>query len=323
MRNKYDVVIATDANYIIHALTLMTSVGVNEKETTCFHILSFNLSAQDKRRFDIIPFNFPQISFCFYDLSEIILRDALFSGVDVSRDRSLATYARLLIPELLPIDIHRCIYMDVDAIVCHSLRDFYDLELMDNLIAGVRDTNPLSRQRNVLMGGGINEYVYINAGMIVWNLDACRKYGAVDMFRYYIKDHKGNIDAMDQGTINGALHRHILPIHPRFNMLTSYFQMSSEEISLYYKVATYTESEINEARNNPLFVHFTPNLTTRPWMKNCKHPMAKNYWNYRNMISEDGKLEYDRRSIKHKILSTIFYFHHPLFFSLVKIAKYI
>lgn len=316
MNNKYDIVVATDANYVIHTLTLMASVGSNEKETVCFHIFAFFLSEDDKRKFEIIPFNFSQISYKFYDLTDDFLKKELFSGIEVAHDRSLAAYARLLIPEILNDNIHRCVYMDVDAVVQKSLKDYYEFSFDNYSLAGVSDTNPISRHINV--GLGKND-IYINSGMIVWNLDACREKKLVDDIRLFIKNCNGQIDAMDQGTLNGALSQHIKELPPRYNVLTSYFQMNSKEISSYYRISTYSDEEIKEARKEPLFVHFTPNLTTRPWMEHCKHPLATEYWKYRRIISSSKVLSKDTRPLKLKILSRLFYFNHSVFFFLLKL----
>lgn len=317
MINKYDIVVATDANYIIHTLTLMASVGANEKKRTCFHVLSFNLTENDKKQFDIVPFNFGHIQYKFYDLNDALLRERLFSGVDVSRDRSLAAYARLLIPEILPDDIHRCIYMDVDSVVLGPLKDFYDIEFDEYSLAGVSDTNPVSRHYDV---GLKDDDLYINSGMIVWDLDRCREKKLIDDIRAFVKSRNGQIDAMDQGTLNGALSHQIKQIHPRFNMLTSFFQMNSKEISSYYKIPTYTDKEIMEARKSPLFIHFTPNLTTRPWVKHCQHPLQKEYWKYRQIISSSKSLENDNRSMKLKFLSCLFFLNHQLYFKFIKLV---
>lgn len=318
MESKYDIVVATDVNYIIHTLALMASVGTNENDSTCFHILSFNMTDEDKRKFEVVPSRFSQIQYKFYDLNDDILKERLFSGVEVSRDRSLAAYARLLIPDLLPKNIHRCIYMDVDALVLGSLKEYYDIDFGDYSLAGVRDTNPIIRHRNV---GLKDDDLYINSGLIVWNLDACREKKLIDVMRSFIKQYNGQIDAMDQGTINGALSHQIMELHPKFNVLTSFFQLNSKEITSYYKINTYTDIEILEARRTPLFVHFTPNLTTRPWIKNCKHPLVGEYWKYRNMISQKSVPSDDCRSFKMKMLSRLFYINHALYFNLIKLLR--
>ena len=99
--------------------------------------------------------------------------------------------------------------------------------------------------------------------------------------------------------------RLINPIHPRFNAFTSLFQMKKREIlELYGLPAYYSDEEIMEARKHPVFVHFTPNMTTRPWVEHCSHPLRDDYWRYRKMThNPERNLQLDTRSKKLKVVA--------------------
>ncbi len=278
------------------------------------HIFAFNLSAEDK---DFLNNISDSIECVFYDVNDKTIEKRLFGGQHINRDRSLATFSRLLIPELLPGYISRCIYMDVDAIVLGDLQEMYSTDMEGYAIAGVLDTNPIRRHYAI----GLDDWdKYINAGLILWNLDYSRKNNVVDRFADFIAKHNGNVDAMDQGTINGVLSKEIKVLHPKSNALTSFFQMNSKIIKEMYGVRTYSDAEIAEAVEHPIFVHFTPNFVSRPWIKGCRHPLASRYWQYRRMIDENGEPQADGRPMKIKLLSTLFYtLPWPLYKLLLKI----
>lgn len=294
----YNIVIATDDNYAIHGRTLIRSVKTNEPHPVKFWVLSFNLSINERYNFNSLIDTNCEIE--ILDINNEMLSKRLFRGIDVAADRSLATYARLLIPELLPTDIDRCVYMDVDAVVLNSIRPMFDIDLDGFAAARVVDTNPISRHLAV----GLNATdIYINAGMIVWNMEWCRKNEVVNKFAAFIFERKGNIDAMDQGTFNGVLSKHIKPLAPRFNALTSFFQLDAKGLKYLYGGELRSQKEIEQARKEPIFVHFTPNNTTRPWVKNCRHPLRKEYWRYCEIMV---RLQDDTRSLKLKVIAMLF-----------------
>ena len=139
--------------------------------------------------------------------------------------------------------------------------------------------------------------------MIVWNMEWCRKNEVVNKFAAFIFERKGNIDAMDQGTFNGVLSKYIKPLAPRFNALTSFFQLDAKGLKYLYGGELRSQKEIEQARKEPIFVHFTPNNTTRPWVKNCRHPLRKEYWRYCEIMV---RLQDDTRSLKLKVIAMLF-----------------
>lgn len=210
--------------------------------------------------------------------------------------------------------------MDVDAVVLNDLNELHMQPIDGYAIAGVLDANPQSRHSNV---GLTRDMSYINAGMILWNLEYCRQNKVVDRFAQFITERDGKIDAMDQGTINGTLSAEIKTIEPWFNSLTAFFQLTAKQIRELYDVNTYSDAQLIVARQNPTFVHFTPNMTTRPWVKDCKHPLRSEYWKYRLAVNPEYSLQDDNRPTKLKILSTLYY-AAPwwLYKSLLKIRKF-
>lgn len=307
MNESIHIVVATDSNYLIHTATLLQSIAENNYGLVIVHVFESGLKDADKCTLEQIS---DRIACRFYQVDEVIIKQRLFDGGSLDADRSLSAFARLLIPELLGNDVHRCFYMDVDAIVLSDLSEIYNIDLTGYAIAGVLDINPIKRHHAV---GLSDDDIYINSGMILWNLDYCRENKVVDRFASFITERQGKVDAMDQGTLNGVLSRETLAIAPRHNMLTPYFQLTSQEISKVYGIKTYTQADIDAGREAPIFVHFTPNLTTRPWVKNCRHPLMSLYWKYRLKVDAAYNLQNDSRTLKLKLISWLFYYCRPIY----------
>lgn len=115
---------------------------------------------------------------------------------------------------------------------------------------------------------------------------------------------------MDQGTINGVLGKigmiQVLP--PQYNVMTSLFQLRKSDILRLYRLPDYySDDEIFYAKEHPVFVHFTPNMTTRPWEQHCTHPFRDMYWKYRlEGMGEEKVLSNDNRTLKLRILGWIY-----------------
>ena len=56
-----------------------------------------------------------------------------------SVETSVATYARLLIPDLLPKTIERTLYLDADCIVVSDLTALWQMDMGQAAIAGIAD----------------------------------------------------------------------------------------------------------------------------------------------------------------------------------------
>lgn len=195
----------------------------------------------------------------------------------------------------------------MDAVVLKDLRELYQIDISKVAVAGVLDTNPIQRHRNV---GLYDNDVYINSGMILWNIKKCREIQFTKQCLDFIRNRQGNVDAMDQGTINGVLGRirmiQVLP--PQYNVMTSLFQLKRMDILRLYQLPDYyTDNAISYAKDHPVFVHFTPNITTRPWERHCRHPLRDMYWKYRlESVGGAKVLSNDKRSLKLRILGWIY-----------------
>lgn len=48
-------------------------------------------------------------------------------------------YLKLLMPQLLPTNIERCLFLDVDIIINADITELYHIDLVDNIIAAAED----------------------------------------------------------------------------------------------------------------------------------------------------------------------------------------
>lgn len=316
-----NIVVSSDENYVAHMATLIASICENNNENEIIvHIFDGGITDTSKNKLELLKNEYSFLKIIFYVFTDEEIRNRL--GKNLNRTRSLSTYSRIFIPDIIDKSIDRAVYFDVDAICCGDISELFKLEMGSYLIAGVQDCN----FRRAKTGVGLSEdSVYINAGMILWNLPLCREEKVVEKFIDFVRAKHGNVPAMDQGTINGVLSSRTMLLDPRWNCITPFFQMSCVDIKKMYNMDEYySEDSLKKAVSAPRFVHFVPNLTTRPWIENCKHPLKDEYWKYRNMtpFSNGNNLLKDTRAYKAKLMSILFYsVPRPLFLRIFSVIN--
>ncbi len=196
--------------------------------------------------------------------------------------------------------------MDVDAIVLGSLKKCFELNIYPYCITGVKDVvKPDCRER---VGLDL-EMAYINAGFILWDLDECRHQNIVGQMISFVRERDGVVHHLDQGTINGVMRGNIFVLLPKYNVLTPMLKQSVTELNKESKWKYfYDKEELNEAKNNPVFVHFVPWYAGRPWFKSCNHPLKNKYKYFRDKTPyKVDSFEDDKRPLKMRLLSKLCY----------------
>lgn len=129
-------------------------------------------SGLDCRVYDISPFLEP------------IRRDMIRRGRGLNGLNHLA-YGRFFLAELLPFEVDRCLYLDMDVLVFGNLAELPALLSPGKAVAAVEDGG-LSRQPHNLtgtywghyllqLGLPVRNYGYFNSGVLVLSLDQWRK----------------------------------------------------------------------------------------------------------------------------------------------------
>ncbi|WP_034995860.1 hypothetical protein [Liquorilactobacillus vini] len=96
-------------------------------------------------------------------------------------------------------------------------------------------------------------------------------------------------------------------LEPRFNAISSYFEMSYDELLIYRKpVNFYSAEQIKTAVDDPIIVHFTSTfLCNRPWQEGSSHPFKKQW--IKRISSYQKAIQIKNISLKQKNLKIFFY----------------
>ena len=190
---------------------------------------------------------------------------------------SISSYARLFIAEMVPESVKRIIYLDCDMIVCQSLKELWDTDLNGKTIGVVQDTVGCRAKEQLSLS--MNER-YFNAGLLLIDLDAWRKHGIGAKCLHFLEAYNGQVYHHDQGVLNGVLCNEKCILTMKYNTITIHYFFNLRQIRKYYNETAefYSLEEIENAKSEPVIIHFTPSFTSRPWTKGCRHPLKQRYW---------------------------------------------
>lgn len=202
---------------------------------------------------------------------------------------SISTYARLFIPEMLPETCHKAIYLDCDTVVCDSLMPMWNLNLCGCSVGGVKDTLSNHAKLNIELQ---QDSVYVNAGVLIIDIDSWRRNNRQQQFLDFINENNGKVFYQDQGVVNAVLSGDIMVIPPKFNAMTPLLTSNYKRFTtLYHLEDYYKESEVLEANEHPSILHFTPEYVGRVWETGCKHPQKEWYIKYLDVSPWKGNIK--------------------------------
>ena len=180
---------------------------------------------------------------------------------------TVPTYYRLLIGDVLPIEIDKCIYLDIDICVCKDLSEIFKIDIKDNYIAGVVSPIYYFYEKEHCKRLNLPSMKqYLNAGMLIMNLKQIRKDNMTNIF---IELSKRNYESQDQDVLNIACYGKILTLPPKYNAQVLKLKENNPFLKDLYK-----EKDIIEAKNSPYIIHYSNKR--KPW--NSLDIYMEKYW---------------------------------------------
>ena len=165
--------------------TAMLSLFDNTTSEVTVHILHDNTLTQDNReKFIYLAGRYNQLvkfynveQLCADKISEMI---NLVPAIKTSR-LTIGAFYRLLIPQLLPDEIDKCIYLDSDIIVNLDINELWRIELGDKPLGAIPESKASSvvfklygYNKYLIHAGFVDYNDYFNSGVMIMNLNYFR-----------------------------------------------------------------------------------------------------------------------------------------------------
>ncbi len=189
--------------------------------------------------------------------------------------------ARLILDKLLEDTIEKIIYIDGDTIVRGSLKELWDTNLGNNVLAAsIEPTVDKERKKNL----GLEKYPYYNAGVLLIDLKKWKNEEIGKKILDFYKQNNGRLFANDQDAINAVLAGRIYTLLPKYNFYNIFYQYPYRFLKKLMEPVEYIkEEEFNKSVYNPVIIHYLGE--ERPWRIGNSHKYKDDYIKYLNKTS--------------------------------------
>lgn len=254
MPRTLHIAMASDADFTIplclamHSMVQTANPGTHYR----FHLLDNGINRKLVARgdFDCV----------FYDVR------GRLAGLPCGGRFPASAYHRYLIPELLPADIDRVLYLDCDIMVREDLCALYDMPLGDRPIAAVpwlvlggyrEEYGKTLQSFPQRMGVEDDGTPYFYSSMLLVNLQQMRREGmAKKLIECTASSPESALCWPDQDVINAVFRHRIASLPLRYNVIPLFLPTIADE-----------SQEAREAFLHPAIVHFAarkPNILIGP-----------------------------------------------------------
>lgn len=260
--DKVNILISTNNDYYEAARILLRSLFYHNRDISIkIYLFHSDLSSKQVRQLR---------RFIERNNGELFVKeidDNVMKDVPVAM-LSKETYYRLLAPQLLPENLDRILYLDIDMIVVGNIRKIYEIDFGNKLFMAVPDTSsglePLKKKLHMK-----KDSVYINAGVLLMNLEMLRQEFDLKEALEYAKKHPDRVPNCDQDVINGLYHERIGYLEWNYNYEARFH--SVVDVLTYPFQRRRLQKEIK-------IIHYMG--ANKPWKSDFQGKFLKEYYRY-------------------------------------------
>lgn len=247
------IILSADDPYAQHLGVALLSLLSNHRDgifRLVINILDGGLTPESKERLAAIASRYP---------AKIIywpIDNGLFETCPEIGHLKLPTYYRLLIPEIIPPDIERAIYLDSDLVVVGEISELAGADLAGRTVGAIREVS----QEEVLAAWSSEGLTrYFNAGVLLIDLARWRKEKISQKTFAFIAANAGRLHWADQDALNLVLKEDWQELDKSFNLQIGRNQKKIRGV-------------------DPIIIHYVGRL--KPWNFLYYNYYRKYYWRY-------------------------------------------
>ena len=249
-----DICYATNESFAPHMAVSITSLLENNaSRNVVVHILHSDLSEATTARLKMFETRYKNAKIQFHKIDDSRFEKFGLTIGHITRE----TYFRYMIAEVLP-NIDRVLYLDGDTIINGDISELFDTDLTSYYCAGVSDIyiESVGYKKTLGLDG-----LYINAGVILFNLDEMRKTDIAE--KLFKLTAENNFKYQDQDAINVA------------------FNGKIKELDCVYNFKRAHQKAFPEKVPSAKIVHYVgPN---KPWKKFSLNRLKRLYYRYKKL----------------------------------------
>lgn len=166
-------------------------------------------------------------------------------------------YYRLAAPLLLPRELDRILYLDVDVVVINSLRTFYEMDFESSYFAGCTHTREFLTKLNQARLQSDKAVAYINTGVLLMNLNVLRQVIRLEEISAYVREHEKALILPDQDILT-ALYGDKIKLADSLR-----YNLSDRVLNFYNGSHPKEKRDVNWVRRNTAIIHYCGR--NKPW----------------------------------------------------------
>lgn len=281
-----NIITALNKKYIPYTVTMLVSLGINEKEHVDAYLLNSELTREDISEI--------KDAVSEYDVSIISIavdRDKFSDRLPHNDQWSIETYYRLMMLEVLPESVDRILYLDGDMVINKPLDAYYNLEFQGAEIIACDDKSGLNaresygpKHNEMFNEAYLNGYRYFNAGVMLLNISEMRKKYSFQTYINAIEAWNYQMEAPDQDILNWVHWKNV-------------DYVDCMVYDLFARVAHNAGITYEEVKEGVAIIHFAG---AKPWGNGNFHfDIEKLWWDYAK------KTPYYRRMLEEFVSSSL------------------
>jgi lipopolysaccharide biosynthesis glycosyltransferase len=289
------IVCSADAGYLLPLTVMLVSVRAHlpAHRHLDIHIIDEGIPEPEKARLArSLDVETVTIAWHTPDRSRLV-------GVPLWGRMPLCTYNKLLVPDVLPEEVHTALWLDSDTLVLGDISALWDrgtggyavLAVQDSLVPLVSSDMGVARYREV---GLRADAKYFNCGVLLMNLERWRQLNVRDRALEYVKTYARDVVFWEQEGINAVLSG----------------QWGSLDRGWNWSVSVGAAFRQRSIHPDVKIAHFSGNL--KPWKHDGDNPYYARYYEYVDRTTFAGFRPVRRwhtaalRSYEHTALRRIF-----------------
>ena len=208
-----NILMAVNSAYLKHAKVTIFSLACHNPEPVRLYLLYSELNAKEIASLERFVRRH-----CHGELIPVFLEGEKFEKLPIRGHFSKETYYRIYAQYLLPEE-DRILWLDADLIVKKSIKNFYEKDFEGNCLIACEDKGN-STEENIKRLG-LKQEKYFNAGVLLMNLKAMRKYADQEEMERFVKENLSLFLWQDQDILNLFFEDSVLFADVKYNYQVS------------------------------------------------------------------------------------------------------
>lgn len=266
---KMNIAVAANCAFEKYLYVMLTSLFENNKQQEiCVYLLSADFEQEQADHFRRLAAKYQQ------ELSFIPIGQDIFpKELPATEKITVETYFRLALPDVLPQELDRVLYLDVDVIVNQPLDELYFIDFEGKAFCACRDTTAATAES--LQKSPVFEqlrkkedFVYFNAGVLLMNLDKLRPIVSIQYFIEHALKIKDYLDFYDQDVLN-----YLFSDDVKF--------VEVERYNLFARTAYNAGFDYRSVKEHTAIIHYGG---VKPWRhEEVRYELERFWWEYAKM----------------------------------------